>query len=167
MNTVQYELIVDELYSCVCVSAIANCARTFRLTSLIMATQSKENSIVMDKLLSVAYSEIEGSKSGEKELAFIEGVFDFLNRQSTYLSNKKTCDKLIKLTNKTIENASKKQDAINKNPKKAKKKKKEKVFTKTGKHPTRTTLPPNHHNPQKQNQTKQWIMSKLLPIKRS
>ena len=79
----------------------------------------------MDKLLSVAYSECEGTKSGEKELAFISAVFDFLNRQSTYLSDPKIADQLTQLTANTISAGSKKKDAINKKKKDKKKKKKE------------------------------------------
>ena len=78
---------------------------------------AKKDNAMIDKLLSVAYSEVEGSKAGDRELQFIECVFDFLNRQSTYLSDKKVADKLIKLTNKTIDNASKKNDAVKKKKK--------------------------------------------------
>eukprot|EP01084_Bolivina_argentea_P042089 77662_1 len=92
-----------------------------------------------DKLLSAAYSEIEGSKAGAKELSFVEAVFDFLNRQSTYLSDPKTSDKLLQITNKAIKNASKKKQAVNKKSKGKKGKKKgkkedhEKIYTKADK----------------------------------
>mmetsp|Transcript_66768 Transcript_66768/g.106132 ORF Transcript_66768/g.106132 Transcript_66768/m.106132 type:complete len:568 (-) Transcript_66768:173-1876(-) len=79
---------------------------------------ASNNSQIMDKLLSVAYSEVEGSKPGERELAFIESVYDFLNRQSTYLSDKKVAGKVLKITNNAIDNASKKEQAIKKKPSK-------------------------------------------------
>eukprot|EP01083_Nonionella_stella_P241616 843603_1 len=87
---------------------------------------SSDKSQMVEKLLSVAYGEVEGSKPGEKELAFISSVYDFLNRQSTYLSDTKISNKLLKITNKAIEDSSKKNEAVNKKPKKDKKKGKKK-----------------------------------------
>ena len=99
-----------------------------------MASSSKKssNTSKMDKLLSVAYSECSGTKSGEKELAFIGSVFDFLNRQSTYLSDPKVADQLTQLTAQTISAGSKKGDAINKKKRDKKKRKKEPGNTKGG-----------------------------------
>ena len=94
----------------------------------------KPNSQTMDQLLSTAYTEFDGSKPGDKELAFIAGVFDFLGRQSTYLSDKKVADKLLKLTKQTIADAAKKKEAVSKKRKKRKKDKaRDKVFTKADK----------------------------------